>query len=72
MVFYLSSGFRNTEESEPQGEETECSEEDVGAPSDGLEHVRRDKANNATGKRNVRPALRIEPLQTSLTNCTSM
>jgi len=59
---YLSSGLGNAEEGESQGKKTECSEEDVGAPSDGLEHVRRDKTNDAA--KNIRSVLGIDLLRT--------
>ena len=44
---YLSTGLGDAEEGEGKGKKTEGSKEDVCAPGDGLEHIRRDKANYA-------------------------
>ncbi len=43
----LGSRLRHEEIGEAEGEEAECSEEDVGAPFDGGEHVGSDEADDA-------------------------
>lgn len=44
---YLSTGLGDAEEGECKRKKTEGSKEDVCAPGDRLEHIRRDKANDA-------------------------